>query len=81
MYAPNLAEVLPQLPNIEIAVQVRDDSDNELLKGAGFYDDFIQDQLPRDLGDCSEDDPFMCSTPVELRVCPRGCFGETQTSS
>ena len=56
MYAPNLAEVLPQLPNIELIVQVRDDSNNELLEGATFYDDFIRDQIPRELDDCSEDD-------------------------
>ena len=56
MYAPNLAEVLPQLPDIELIVQVRDDSNNELLEGATFNDDFIRDQIPRQLDDCSEDD-------------------------
>ena len=62
MYAPNLAEVLPQLPKIELIVQVRDDSNNELLEGATFYDDFIRNQIPRELDDCSEDDLYVLYT-------------------
>ncbi len=62
MYAPNLAEVLPQLPNIEVIVQVADDSNHELLQGAIFYDDFIRNQEPRDLDDCSEDDLYVLYT-------------------
>ena len=41
VYAPNLAEVLPQLPNIELIVQVPDQSGNRLLEGAVYYNDFI----------------------------------------
>jgi len=62
MYAPNLAEVLPQLPNIELIVQVADGSNHELLQGAIFYDDFIRNEEPRDLDDCSQDDLYVLYT-------------------
>ena len=41
MYAPNLAEVLPQLPNLGLIVQVPDESGNGLLPGAIYYEDFL----------------------------------------
>ncbi|MEC7827045.1 MAG: AMP-binding protein [Actinomycetota bacterium] len=61
-YAPNLAEVLPQLPNIELIVQVPDESGNPLLKGAIYYNDFIQSHEPKDLNDCSPDDLYVLYT-------------------
>lgn len=61
-YAPNLADVLPQLPNIELIVQVPDESDNELLTGAIFYNDFLQNHEPRNLDDCSPDDLYVLYT-------------------
>jgi len=61
-YAPNLAEVLPQLPNIELIVQVPDESENRLLEGAVYYNDFIQSHEPRDLNDCSPDDLYVLYT-------------------
>ena len=61
-YAPNLAEVLPQLPNIKLIIQVPDASNNELLKDAIFYDDFIQGHDPRNLDDCSPDDLYVLYT-------------------
>ena len=61
-YAPNLAEVLPQLPNIKLIIQVPDDSNNELLEGAIYYDDFVQGHDPKDLDDCSPDDLYVLYT-------------------
>ena len=62
VYAPNLAEVLPQLPNIELIVQVPDQSGNRLLEGAVYYNDFIYGHEPRDLSHCSPDDLYVLYT-------------------
>lgn len=62
MYAPNLAEVLPQLPNLGLIVQVPDESGNGLLPGAIYYEDFLREQEPRDLDDCSPDDLYLLYT-------------------
>ncbi|NLD78200.1 MAG: acyl-CoA synthetase, partial [Acidimicrobiales bacterium] len=40
-FAPTLAEVLPDLPELRLVVQVPDDSGNELLPGAVRYDDLL----------------------------------------
>jgi acyl-CoA synthetase (AMP-forming)/AMP-acid ligase II len=40
-FAPVLAEVLPDLPCVELLVQVPDDSGNELLPGAIAYEDLL----------------------------------------
>jgi fatty-acyl-CoA synthase len=37
-FAPTLAEVLPDLPNLKVIVQVPDDSGNDLLPGAVWYE-------------------------------------------
>lgn len=55
-YAPNLEQVLPQLPAIKLIVQVPDESNNDLIDGAIFYNDFLQGHEPTDLSECSPDD-------------------------
>ena len=40
-FAPTLAEVLPDLPDLTLLVQVPDDSGNELLPGAVSYEDLL----------------------------------------
>ncbi|MFK8023081.1 MAG: acyl-CoA synthetase [Ilumatobacter sp.] len=40
-FAPTLAEVLGDLPNLRTILQVRDDSGNELLPGAVWYEDAL----------------------------------------
>ncbi|HEX2578580.1 MAG TPA: acyl-CoA synthetase [Aquihabitans sp.] len=40
-FAPTLAEVLPDLPDIALLAQVPDDSGNDLLPGAVRYDDLL----------------------------------------
>ncbi|MED5551221.1 MAG: AMP-binding protein [Actinomycetota bacterium] len=62
MYATTLAEVLPDLPDIELIVQVEDESDNKLLPGAVPYEEFVRDQEPLSLDDCSPDDLYVLYT-------------------
>ncbi|HTO01804.1 MAG TPA: acyl-CoA synthetase [Microthrixaceae bacterium] len=45
-FAPVLAEVLPQLPNVRVLIQVADDSGNELLPGAVDYEEIIAASSP-----------------------------------
>lgn len=40
-FAPRVAEVLPELPQLRVLIQVADDSGNELLPGAIDYEDAI----------------------------------------
>lgn len=59
-FAPTLAEVLPDLPAIELLVQVADDSGNELLPGAVDYEDL--------LADASADQPDVEWSPDDLYI-------------
>jgi acyl-CoA synthetase (AMP-forming)/AMP-acid ligase II len=45
-FAPTLAEVLADLPSIELIVQVADDSGNELLPGAIDYEELLAASSP-----------------------------------
>ncbi|HEX9176102.1 MAG TPA: acyl-CoA synthetase [Mycobacterium sp.] len=40
-FAPRVAEVLPDLPNLKVLIQIADDSGNELLDGAVDYETVI----------------------------------------
>lgn len=40
-FAPRLAEVLPDLPQLRVLIQIADDSGNELLPGAVDYDSIV----------------------------------------
>jgi len=44
-FAPNLLEVLPGLPRLRVIIQVRDGSANELLPGAVWYEDALEQSL------------------------------------
>ena len=41
-FAPTLAEVLPDLPNLRVILQVADESGNDLLPGAVWYEDALE---------------------------------------
>ncbi len=41
-FAPTLAEVLPDLPNLRVILQVADESGNALLPGAVWYEDALE---------------------------------------
>ncbi len=45
-FAPTLAEVLPELPDLRVILQVADDSGNGLLPGAIWYEDALADASP-----------------------------------
>jgi acyl-CoA synthetase (AMP-forming)/AMP-acid ligase II len=40
-FAPTLAQVLPELPDVRVLLQIADDSGNELLSGAEWYEDVL----------------------------------------
>lgn len=44
-FAPILQEVLPNLSRLRVIIQVRDDSANELLPGAVWYEDALEQSL------------------------------------
>ena len=45
-FAPTLAEVLPQLPGLKLLLQVDDESGNELLDGARWYEQALAESSP-----------------------------------
>ncbi len=45
-FAPTLAEVLPALPRLRVVLQVPDDSGNDLLPGATWYEDALAASSP-----------------------------------
>jgi acyl-CoA synthetase (AMP-forming)/AMP-acid ligase II len=62
-FAPTLAEVLPQLPDLQLVVQVPDDSGNPLLPGAVRYDDLLAEGSPEPLDlELSPDDLYILYT-------------------
>jgi acyl-CoA synthetase (AMP-forming)/AMP-acid ligase II len=62
-FAPTLAEVLAQLPEVTLLVQVPDDSGHELLPGAVRYEDFLAEGSPDPVQlDWSPDDLYILYT-------------------
>lgn len=64
-FAPTLAEVLPDLPDLTVLIQIPDESGNELLPGAEWYDDVIASgsaQRPAWSSDWSPDDLYVLYT-------------------
>jgi 3-oxocholest-4-en-26-oate---CoA ligase len=91
-FAPVLAEVLPSLPNLEVILQVRDASGNELLPGAVWYEDALRESSPeRPDVEWSPDDLYMLYTGGTTGM-PKGvmwrngdamveCFGGSKTAT
>lgn len=46
-FAPTLAEVLPELPQLRVLIQIADDSGNALLDGAVAYETVLADSSPQ----------------------------------
>jgi acyl-CoA synthetase (AMP-forming)/AMP-acid ligase II len=46
-FAPILAEVLAELPNLRVLIQIADDSGNELLEGAVDYETVVESGSPQ----------------------------------
>src|SRR3954453_5686495 len=64
-FAPTLAEVLPDLPQLTVLLQVADESGNDLLPGARWYEDALASasaDLPACAADWSPDDLYILYT-------------------
>ena len=90
-FAPTLAEVLPDLPGLEVILQVADDSGHDLLPGAVWYEDALAAASPeRPDVEWSPDDLYMLYTGGTTGM-PKGvmwrnadamraCFGGSPTA-
>ena len=90
-FAPTLAEVLPQLPHLRVVLQVHDESGNELLPGAVWYEEALAAASPeRPAVEWSGDDLYMLYTGGTTGM-PKGvmwrngdamveCFGGSRTA-
>src|ERR1700741_1763519 len=46
-FAPRVAEILPDLPQLRVLIQIADDSDNDLIYGAVDYEDALASSSPQ----------------------------------
>ena len=91
-FAPTLAEVLPRLPSLRVILQVPDESGNDLLPGAVWYEDALATASPqRPAVTWSADDLYMLYTGGTTGM-PKGvmwrngdamreCFGGSKTAT
>ena len=61
-FAPRLAEILPDLPQLRVLIQIADDSGNALLDGAVDYESIIESSSPTSLVAHSPDDLYVLYT-------------------
>lgn len=61
-FAPTLAEVLPELPNLTVLIQIADGSGNELLPGAVDYETVVSADVPPPPVTPSPDDLYVLYT-------------------
>ncbi|WP_410506180.1 acyl-CoA synthetase [Mycolicibacterium mucogenicum] len=61
-FAPTLAEVLPDLPNLKVLIQIADSSGNELLPGAVDYETIVTTDVPPPPVTPSPDDLYVLYT-------------------
>lgn len=85
-----LQSVLPQLPNLRVLLQVADDSQNELVAGAIWYEDALASSSPHEPPPASPDDLYILYTGGTTGM-PKGvmwrqadalveCFGGSRTA-
>jgi fatty-acyl-CoA synthase len=91
-FAPTLAAVLPDLPDMRVILQVSDDSGNDLLPGATWYEDALEGASPeRPAVQWSPDDLYILYTGGTTGM-PKGvlwrngdanveCFGGSRADS
>src|ERR1700754_4903117 len=61
-FAPRVAEVLPDLPQLRVLIQIADNSGNALLDGAVDYETIIGSELPEPALQHSPDDLYVLYT-------------------
>jgi len=61
-FAPRLAEILPDLPQLRVLIQIADDSGNALLDGAVDYESIIESSSPTSRVAHSPDDLYVLYT-------------------
>jgi 3-oxocholest-4-en-26-oate---CoA ligase len=61
-FAPRVAEVLPDLPQLRVLIQIADDSGHALLYGAVDYESVVTSDLPRPALRHSPDDLYVLYT-------------------
>jgi 3-oxocholest-4-en-26-oate---CoA ligase len=61
-FAPHVAEVLPDLPQLRVLIQIADDSGNALLDGAVDYESAIESAPPSPSMEHSPDDLYVLYT-------------------
>jgi 3-oxocholest-4-en-26-oate---CoA ligase len=61
-FAPRVAEVLPDLPQLRVLIQIADDSGNALLDGALDYESIIESNSPTSPVQHSPDDLYVLYT-------------------
>jgi len=61
-FAPRLAEILPDLPQLRVLIQIADDSGNALLDGAVDYESIIESSSPTSPIAHSPDDLYVLYT-------------------
>ena len=81
-FAPRVAEVLPDLPQLRVLIQIADDSGNDLIYGAVDYETASSRPVRRSRRRCSIR-PTTCTscTPAARRECRKACCGASTTSS
>jgi fatty-acyl-CoA synthase len=91
-FAPTLAELLPDLPDLRVILQVTDDSGHELLPGAVWYEDALASASPsRPPVEWNADDLYILYTGGTTGM-PKGvmwrngdamveCFGGSKTAT
>ena len=81
-FAPRLAEVLPELPQLRVLIQIADDSGNDLLPGAVDYESIVGVRARRSRRRSSRRPTISTSsTPAARPACRRACCGASTTSS
>ncbi len=61
-FAPRIAEVLPDLPQLRVLIQIADDSGNALLDGAVDYETAVNSESPAPVVQHSPDDLYVLYT-------------------
>lgn len=62
VFAPRVAEILPELPALRVLIQIADDSGNELLYGAVDYETIVGKDRPPPLAQPCPDDLYVLYT-------------------